>query len=280
MKNNELKEYLTVGELAALYDMPKQTLIYFANTGVLKPAYVHSNGYRYYSIDNVLMLEIILSLRELDVPAVAIKDFLSKHWNTDGLLNILKNKREEYQKKIAENEKMLGSINSLIANIEGQTGLALECFQTMYLPETPIIVSECFDDEENKNDITEYARHNKKSFAKTNFSVLSSGWVIDKNDFIGNKLQRTKCYFTPVANVERVKGMRKMPEGLYVRLNYSGNYYKRISRIREKLLEYISRNKLMIVSDVYNLPLKNHWQTSKTNEYINQLSVRAEYIKS
>ena len=76
MTGKERRQYYTIGELAALYGLPKQTLMYYANVGLLVPTFVHENGYRYYDVRQYLELEIILNLRKLDVSVKDIKVFL------------------------------------------------------------------------------------------------------------------------------------------------------------------------------------------------------------
>lgn len=48
MKEKE-KDYYTAGELAKLFHIPKQTMLYYDKMGILKPEFVAENGYRYYS---------------------------------------------------------------------------------------------------------------------------------------------------------------------------------------------------------------------------------------
>ena len=78
MTDKERRQYYTIGELAALYGLPKQTLMYYANVGLLVPTFVHENGYRYYDVRQYLELEIILNLRKLDVSVKDIKAFLDR----------------------------------------------------------------------------------------------------------------------------------------------------------------------------------------------------------
>lgn len=60
------KKYYTAGELARLFNIPKQTMLYYDKMGILKPEFVAENGYRYYSTPQYLTLEIILFLRKMD----------------------------------------------------------------------------------------------------------------------------------------------------------------------------------------------------------------------
>ena len=64
----------TVGEMARLVGISKQTLIYYDREGVFCPALVdQNNGYRYYTADQLEILDSVLLLREMGVPLKEIR---------------------------------------------------------------------------------------------------------------------------------------------------------------------------------------------------------------
>ena len=75
MSSNQ-KEFYTAGELACLFEIPKQTLLYYDKTGLLVPEFISTNNYRYYSLKQYLILEIIINLRKLGIPVPVIKDYI------------------------------------------------------------------------------------------------------------------------------------------------------------------------------------------------------------
>lgn len=87
MKEKE-KDYYTAGELAKLFHIPKQTMLYYDKMGILKPEFVAENGYRYYSTPQYLTLEIILFLRKMDISVPDIRKFLENR-SRDNILRIL-----------------------------------------------------------------------------------------------------------------------------------------------------------------------------------------------
>ena len=54
------KLYYTAGELADLFELPKQTLLYYDKMGVLSPEFISENNYRHYSLKQYLILEVII----------------------------------------------------------------------------------------------------------------------------------------------------------------------------------------------------------------------------
>lgn len=88
------KKYYTAGELARLFNIPKQTMLYYDKMGILKPEFVAENGYRYYSTPQYLTLEIILFLRKMDISVPDIHKFLENR-SRDNILRILDRRKEE-----------------------------------------------------------------------------------------------------------------------------------------------------------------------------------------
>ena len=66
----------TIGQFAALHEINKKTLMWYDEIGLLKPACIKENGYRYYSYQQSSTLETILMLRELNVSLDEIKQFM------------------------------------------------------------------------------------------------------------------------------------------------------------------------------------------------------------
>ena len=58
----------TIKEIADLAGVTTRTLRYYDQLGLLIPAEIGENGYRYYDHDNLLRLQQVLYFRELEVP--------------------------------------------------------------------------------------------------------------------------------------------------------------------------------------------------------------------
>src|SRR3982751_1235171 len=67
---------LTVSQLAAISGVTVRTLHHYDEIGLLRPACVGANGYRYYGQPEQLRLQRILFHRELGVPLTAIAGLL------------------------------------------------------------------------------------------------------------------------------------------------------------------------------------------------------------
>ena len=66
----------TIGQFAKMHGINKKTLMWYDEIGLLKPAVIKENGYRYYSYQQSFILEIILMLRELNISIADVRSFL------------------------------------------------------------------------------------------------------------------------------------------------------------------------------------------------------------
>lgn len=68
----------TTGEFAALCGVTKHTLFHYDALGILSPARVGQNGYRYYAPQQLEVFHVIETLRELDIPLSEIRAYLDR----------------------------------------------------------------------------------------------------------------------------------------------------------------------------------------------------------
>jgi len=114
----------TIKELADLAGVTTRTLHYYDQIGVLIPAEIGSNGYRYYDHDNLLRLQQILFYRELDVPLKEINYILSRP--DFQLLPALINHQDAIRNKVKRYQELLGTIQKTIGSLQGEQNMAEE----------------------------------------------------------------------------------------------------------------------------------------------------------
>ncbi len=89
----------TVGEMAKMSGISKQMLIFYDNEGVFSPSFVGENGYRYYTSDQLEVLDSVLILRELGVPLKEIKRHM-EHLDFESSLHLLITQKEQAEEKM------------------------------------------------------------------------------------------------------------------------------------------------------------------------------------
>lgn len=97
---------LTIGQFAKIHEINKKTLMWYDEIGLLKPAYIKENGYRYYTYQQSNQLETILMLKELNVSLKEIQEFMN-HRCIESFDHLLDEKITEVNEKIVHYKSIL-----------------------------------------------------------------------------------------------------------------------------------------------------------------------------
>ncbi len=108
----------TVRKLSRLAGVTPRALHYYDEIGLLHPAAVGENGYRYYDEASLLRLQQILLYRELEMPLNEIGRILDGE-NFDAL-DSLRGHRESLRQRIRRTEKLITSVDETIQFLEGK----------------------------------------------------------------------------------------------------------------------------------------------------------------
>lgn len=265
------KDYYTSGELAKLFDLPKQTMFYYDKMGLLTPEFVAPNGYRYYSTSQYLTLEIILFLRRLDISVPDIKKFL-EHRSKEALLALLDAKETDCERTIAEMESVLRAIDRYRARISRVQSLPLDRVFLQNFPECAMYVTPI--SEENRGGmgaISTRAKHVREAFADSYCKDRPTGWVIAKEDFFAQRFRHASAVVTKAETKISANFIR--PEGLYCTILIKGSYFFRCRDAYEELNSFMKHNSLVPAGDVFLFPIVSYWAVDDPGEYINSLVV-------
>jgi DNA-binding transcriptional MerR regulator len=115
-----MKRY-TVHELARLSGLSVRALHHYDEIGLLKPAFIGENRYRYYGRDELLRLQQILFHRELGLPLQQIAALLDE----PGFDRIaaLKQHRARLQAEAKRYRQLVTTIDRTIADLEGDSAM-------------------------------------------------------------------------------------------------------------------------------------------------------------
>lgn len=112
----------TIKEIADLADVTTRTIRYYSEIGLLDPAYIGENGYRYYDNDNLLRLQQVLFFRELDVPLKEIDLIINRP--DFNLVDALEKHRSFIKTRIKRLSALITTIDDTIEAIQGEKIMA------------------------------------------------------------------------------------------------------------------------------------------------------------
>jgi DNA-binding transcriptional MerR regulator/quercetin dioxygenase-like cupin family protein len=107
----------TVKKVAAMSGVSVRTLHFYDETGLLKPAYLGANGYRFYEEPQLLILQQILFYRELGFELKQIKRIVGRA--DFEKLAALQSHRKVLQKNLTRTRKLIETIEKTILHLKG-----------------------------------------------------------------------------------------------------------------------------------------------------------------
>src|SRR4051812_34326148 len=114
----------TVKQVAAMSGVSVRTLHFYDETGLLKPAYVGANGYRFYEEAELLILQQILFYRELGFELKQIKRILGRR--DFEKVAALQSHRKVLEKNFVRTRQLIETIDKTIQHLKGKKKMKTE----------------------------------------------------------------------------------------------------------------------------------------------------------
>jgi len=268
-----MKNYYKIGEISKIYDIGRDSLMYYEKIGILNP-FRDNNGYRMYSIRDIWKLNVIKELRNLNFPMKKIKEYLDNR-SIDFTKNILIEEISLLEKKILELKtleknikKRLEAINSVVSNSN------LYKIQLQFMNERKALKlnGDIHRDEEIDFLLKKLQRKYEHKFYVLGNNNLGAIYSMDKiNQNIFNHFKAVFCLLEdedPDYNLT-------LKEGYYVTFSYGGPYKKNHVYIT-KLLEFIKDNNYKILDNPIEIYKIDVHETSLEEEFITEIQIPIE----
>jgi DNA-binding transcriptional MerR regulator len=108
----------TVRQVARMSGVSVRTLHFYDETGLLRPAYLGANGYRFYEEPQILTLQQVLFYRELGFELRQIKQILGR--SGFELVAALQSHRRILQKNSTRTRKLIETLDKTIQHLKGK----------------------------------------------------------------------------------------------------------------------------------------------------------------
>lgn len=116
MKN----ELMLIGEIADFFGISRKAMRLYEKKGIIKPVKVDTtNGYRYYSAEQVQQLNALIELKALGFSLDEIKMIIDGKTTKTPLLEMLENKRQAWQETIDSAKYKEECLDNIIRNLQG-----------------------------------------------------------------------------------------------------------------------------------------------------------------
>ncbi|CAM3205504.1 MerR family transcriptional regulator [Paenibacillus taichungensis] len=261
--------YFTTSEMAAISGVKKHTLFHYDEIGLLKPEFINTNGYRYYSIRQSYILDIISVLKKAGSSLKEIKGYLQDR-NSLELEKLFQQKQLELEMEIQRIKRMQVIMQNAIQMTrtsmkELRTDPLIEECQEEYLIATPLKQG---DKIEINSKLSEHRKYCEKHLINHEFSTWA---IISKETFESDHFS-----WSYVANKLKapISGNRMIikPKGLYVVMDYVGSY-ESLPDACVMIKTYIEGNGMKVCGDVYTTDLLNYFSEIDFDSYAVRISV-------
>lgn len=273
MGETRSKNYYTSGEFAKICLTTKETLRHYDEVGILQPAYVGENGYRYYRTGQFFDYDLILTLKEAGCSLAEIKNYM-EHYEAQDFLAVMQDKLqqlEEEKRKIESMQKLLKySIESTEYALteEYYKPRLIEC-EEEYLITIKVDHGETQTFSEEVERIRDHFLHLDNHDLWEEYSI---GSIILQDTLEQGKYYES-YYYTRIHSRREDERLQIKPAGQYVTMLHKGPYSK-LPESYQIMKEFIQEQGLRLCGNGYEYDMISHLATQKMENYIIQLSVQ------
>lgn len=119
-----MSEKYTIGELAKKLNITTRTIRYYDQKGLVKPSSIGENGYRFYSVEQIKQLKLIIFLKELGFSLKDIQKILEDPNSEKTIGLLLKDQMERNNQEVQKLEKQNKKIVQLQKALNKPNGIA------------------------------------------------------------------------------------------------------------------------------------------------------------
>ena len=94
-----MKNRFLIGEVSEYLGVSRDTLRYYDKDNILKPSIIGKNGYRYYTIEDIIKLSYVIAFREINISIKEIKDIIN-NCTLEQLKKVLQDKESDIDNKM------------------------------------------------------------------------------------------------------------------------------------------------------------------------------------
>ena len=267
-----MKDLFSIGELAKLQNISRQTLIFYDKIGLFCPAYIDpENGYRYYSINQLDNLDAICIMKKIGFSLNEIKENM-KSFTSDRSIVALRKQLSSINEQIEELELIKSRVEHrlnqiersmdifergdqvLVGDVDSQSILIQDVPAPYTLEMVSIVTKECF-----------------VRAAKERLPIFfQSGVIVPYQNILQGIYTEASHAFLSIEKSDHIDGVIELPPGRCVYTYHTGDYLS-IGTSYQRILDYCQTHHLTIISNSYEFAMNDYLSTANENEYITKI---------
>ncbi len=114
----EKRQLFRIGELSKIFHLPVKTLRYYSDIGLLVPAFTDpDSGYRYYSVDQFVLIDVIRNSRRMGMSLEEIGAYLKSNIEIGDIVGLLDTQIDVMEQKMKEYRLRSDSMRAIRSSI-------------------------------------------------------------------------------------------------------------------------------------------------------------------
>lgn len=264
--------YMTTGELARIMGITKETLFHYDEIGLFCPQVVKENRYRYYSVDQIELLDTILLLKELGIPLKEIRSLLENR-TPEKMAHFLSERESQIQREITKLREMKRWVAHRRERIEKVMQQDLSTVQVCTCPERYYLE---WEDSKDQNELFK-----KANAMVTDFLMKNSGF---QNEYLVTYMQNAAQVEHGIYGIynRATLLLRKKPKGMKYRVLPAGEYlvachvghWETIGEAYERMHAYRKAHGLRVSDTYLEYYLVDGSTVEDVQDYVTEIAVR------
>lgn len=265
------RKYLKIKEVSKLYNIGVDSLRYYEEIGLIEP-FRGENGYRYYGMRELMLLNIMREYRTLNFSLAEIKDMLEKR-SLDTTLSLLQDGINRIDDQIIELRQRRSLIKQRIENIKMfRTGMPYDevCIRTLPAFKCLHISYEDIHPQDIDLHLNEYLV--KSSIAFDDMIGRCDAYRLDPETINTDSECRVKEVLV-LNNAMTAEPDMVIPAGNYLIFN-SNREFPKTAPMAEAILEYAARYGIETEGDMFEISVFDLYDTDDEKEYLTSVILK------
>ena len=272
-----MKEYYKIGEISKIYDIGKDSLMYYERLGILKPIR-DRNSYRLYSINDIWKLNLIKELRALNFPMSRIKEYIDNR-STKSTIDIFNEEVDILDRKISEFQKKRKEVSERVNIIKREsTSKKIGVIELRDIPERKAIRLNGNIKRDEEADFLIKKLHEKfeEKFNILGNNNIGSIFSLDKVKQGEYNYYKSVFCFLKSDNIEKNDySNMSFNAGKYLCYTYKGNYARK-EEVLDFIFKYVKENNLSMMGDIIEVYKIDIHETSNKEEFITEIQIEVK----
>lgn len=274
---------LTTGQFASLCGTTKETLFHYDRTGILKPACVGDNGYRYYTAAQFYDFDLIQTMKYTGSSLEDIRKCF-RNFDTAYFLGMFREKQRRIKEEQRKLEELSGFMQELVQiteeALDARYGVPrIERDEDEYLLVTDFGYREWDSTAAPARLLGEHIRKCEAHGIRNHAFV---GSIILHETLKKGELKESFLFTKIPENIwtdewRRREDVRRKPAGTFASVMHKGAYNS-FGKSIEKLLKFTERERLEIAGDCYVYDMISYIAGAGEEDYVVKIKVPVKTV--